>query len=241
MISATIQDLPKSLMLSVGLPDVHEMQFGLHAENSLQRQQLEACIAKKYLCVHQATSLKFLPVLLSMTNTHETLAAVGLNPGSCGPMFLEQYLNNPIEQSIASFARQPIDRHTLIEIGNLAVIRKGTGLLMFVVMSMALAACGYQWMVFTATPEVTKLIRRLGFDPQYIAEADSTRIISGKKHWGSYYEKNPKVMAGSLGKASRIAENNVALSKVRTEYQEEINSLSKSLAHFRQFNSMVQA
>ena len=208
-------------------------EFSLHSESSPLRNNLESYIAEKYKQAHKASISKFMPILLEMTKGGESQAALGLRPGHYRPMFLEQYLDSPIEQQISRLAKQPIDRCSLIEIGNLVVTQRRAGLLLFVILGKLVAEAGYDWLIFTVTGEVERLLRSLGFDPQYLVAADPARVKGGTENWGHYYDNNPRVMVISSAKAVSVMENSHALSEILTDYSQEITTISSSLSDYR--------
>ena len=168
--------------------------IGLYGTKCAEREALERFIAEKYLQVHSARLNEYLPVLLGVRYNEELVGAVGMRPGAYRPMFLEQYLDSPIEQQVAAFSKQPVDRCSLVEIGNLAIARKGHGPLLMAMMTAVLAEAGYEWMVFTVTEQVERLIGRLGFKPHYLKGAEPDRLVGDRSLWGSYYENNPRVI-----------------------------------------------
>ena len=212
-------------------------QFFLHSARSCDRQRLEQYIGERYNQAHQANVTRFMPVLLEMTIRDKTAAAIGLTPGRIRPMFLEQYLEKPIEQQISAIAKLPIDRHRVIETGNLAVTRRGAGLLLFMILASSVARAGYQWMVFTATDEVKRLINALGIQLHYLTDARPERLESGSGDWGTYYQNNPQVMVGNLLEAVTAIQDSPALSAILNVHQSEIAALANSLDDFRRHQS----
>jgi hypothetical protein len=74
-------------------------------------------------------------------------------------MFLEHYLASPVEQQIAALEKKPISRNQIAEIGNLVITHKPSGFILFLVLASVLDRAGFQWMTFTATPVVEKMLR----------------------------------------------------------------------------------
>lgn len=208
---------------------VARQQFSLHSESSADRPFIEQFIAERYQRTHNARITHFLPLLMHLAKENKPLAALGLRPGHYSAMFLEQYLDSPIEQQIASMEKQPVDRCSLIEIGNLAVLRKSAGLLLFMIMAMSLARAGFEWMVFTVTEQTERLIGQLGFNPRYLSAVDST-LARGQ--WGSYYEKNPRVMIGSLREASELANSSSFFVAMLSAYHNDITAIACSLRDY---------
>jgi len=208
-------------------------EFSLHSGCSPHRSQLETYITERYKQTHNASISSFMPILLNMTKEGKSQAALGLRPGHYRPMFLEQYLDSPIEQQISKLTKQPIDRCALIEIGNLVVSQRRAGLELFVILGKLVAEAGYEWLIFTVTGEVERLMRSLGFDPQYLVSADPARVKGGAENWGRYYDNNPRVMVHSSKKAVSIMGNSPALDAVLEDYSQEITMISSSLSDYR--------
>ncbi len=201
----------------------------LYFKGSPGRQEVEHYILEKYRQVHNAHVSEYLPLLVCIDKCDTPIGAFGLRPGHCRPMFLEQYLNSQIEQQVAVIARQPVDRCSLIEIGNLVVTRNGYGPLLMVVLALSLAQAGYDWMVFTATEQVERLMKRLGFKPHCLAAANPERLTGDLSLWGRYYDSSPKVMAGSLSNAVATVNNSRSLSCIAQQQQINIESIAGSL------------
>lgn len=207
--------------------------FMLHSEAGAERSIVEQYIAAKFKQSHGASIEKFLPFILEMRSDDSIDAAIGLRPGHFKPMFLEQYLDGPVEQQIAQFSNRPIDRSSLIEVGNLVVTKRAAGLILFLVVAAALAKANYEWMVFTVTPEVERLMQRLGFTPSYLVMADQSKLERNTTDWGCYYENAPKVMVGSLTEAQNIIDDNEILSTLVEKYASAVEQLAQPLVKHR--------
>ncbi len=221
----------RNTTLDTGEP-MAPVQFDLHGHSHRRREQLEDYIKEKYKQIYQARISEFLPLLLSMNYSRDPQAVVGLKPGSCGHMFLEQYIEMPIEQGIASLARQPVDRHSVVEIGNLVATQRGSSQLLFIILTAVLEEAGYRWMVFTATPQVEKLIRRLDFNPLVLASADPGKLGAQARNWGNYYDTQPRVNVGSIQQAITVLRANPAINNVLHNYQLVIDDLAQRLYHY---------
>ena len=206
--------------------------FQLHSRQSVERIRLESYISSKYHQVHEASISEFLPLLLEMRGI-QTEGCLGLRPGCFKPMFLEQYLKSPVEQQVARLTQQPIDRHALVEVGNLAATRKGSWIPLFVVMSMALYEAGFEWMVFTVTQEVERLMHFLNFQPRYLAPADPVCLENNQQLWGRYYEHNPRVMVGNLRCAAIKVKEKTTLASIAHHHSQAIETIAESLLNYR--------
>ena len=106
------------------------------------------------------------------------------------------------------------------------------GPLMMVMLAMSLAEAGYEWMVFTVTEQVERLMKRLGFEPQYLVSANPDRLEGDQSLWGSYYENNPRVMVGSLKTASEIIARDRRFSHIANQQRKNIMNISCSLRDY---------
>lgn len=205
----------------------------IHTDGCFGRQRIERYISQKYLQVHDARVSEYLPLLGGIRDEDELVGAFGLRPGQYRPMFLEQYLDAPIEQQVASIVGGPVDRCALMEVGNLAITGKGIGPLAMVVLASSLADSGYEWMVFTVTEQVERLMKRLGFNPYYLAGANPNRLESDSSTWGSYYKNNPRVMVGCIQSASELINSNRNLSNIANQQMQSISNIADTLRGYR--------
>lgn len=135
----------------------------------------------------------------------EILAAAGLRFADEEPLFLEQYLDGPIEQSVAVAFGRPVDRHSIVEIGSLASDSPDASLRLFGALASWLAADrGRRFAVATVRPEVERLLGRAGFGLTALAQANPDRLGDNAGEWGSYYDRAPKVFAGEIGDSSAL-------------------------------------
>jgi hypothetical protein len=191
------------------------------------RSELEDYIARRYARRHHAAIEHYLPHLLALKNGQRTYAALGLSSAHNQALFLEAYLDKPIEQVISQQFCTPVDRKRVVEIGNLAASQRAASTLLFTLLSALLDQAGYRWIVFTATPCVQALVASMGFSLQCIGEARAERIDAGD-NWGSYYETRPQVMVGCIDEAMRKAlspEMQVCL----TAHKQAINAIASRI------------
>lgn len=193
------------------------------------REATESYIASRFEAVHQARIRHFLPFLISVKQAQQRVAAMGIQPGHSGPMFLEQYLSSPVEQQIAALEKQPVSRDQIVEIGNLVVSHKPAGFMLFLLIASALSRAGFKWMTFTATPVVEKMIQRLGYSPFHLAEASAECLGDAAGEWGLYYEKHPRVMVGNLVDAQKHIQSCSQLNQAVKPFQHDIYCLAADI------------
>lgn len=167
----------------------------LLARQAAGRAEVETLIAREFQRKHQAEIRYFLPQLLSLRCAGTLTAAVGLQAATQGPLFLEQYLPQPIDQLLSEQLGQQVKREQILEIGNLVSARAGSSLLLMVALSELIAASRFRWVTFTATDEVQSLLSKLHYQPVLLATASADKLPQPQS-WGAYYQKHPQVMAG---------------------------------------------
>jgi hypothetical protein len=173
-----------------------------------RRGELEAFIAARFAQQYGARIRHFMPILLGMEDSAGRLqAAIGLRHASEGGLFLERYLDLPIEEAIAQQAGLAPCRAQIVEVGNLAASGAGSGSPLIAAMMISAAidqllAQGFDWGVFTGTGGLVGSLPRLGLAPLplplALGRADPARMGAEQAEWGSYYASQPRVMAGLL-------------------------------------------
>lgn len=171
--------------------------FHLASNSDEQRDKIESFIAARFHKCHDARISTFLPMLLAMQCYGKYTAALGINPARLEPLFLEQYLDQTAEQTVASVVKAPVSRASIVEIGNLVSNLNGATALLYLILLATLHRAGFRWVMFTATPEVQRSIGKSNFKIAPICVADPSRIAHPEQ-WGSYYDVQPQVMLGYI-------------------------------------------
>ncbi|MBZ2209768.1 thermostable hemolysin [Massilia sp. R798] len=163
------------------------------------RASLEAFIAQSFHASYGAILSHFCDTLLGCRDgSGQWIAALGYSLGEDGPLFLEQYLDAPLEQAIGARAGHPVARAEIVEVGNLAAAHPGAARALIVSMTRLLHAQGLHWVAFTATTSLLNSFTRLRLKPGVLAAADPHRLPDGGRRWGSYYNAQPQVMFGDI-------------------------------------------
>lgn len=172
----------------------------VHAPHDPSRVAVENFVRAIYRERYGADVRRFAPILVSLHDEHGALvAAVGYRPADRGPLFLERYLNGPVETLLGPGAAPP--RSNIVEVGHLAAGRAGEGRRLILLLGPHLAVQGFQWVVGTLTEELRQLFVRLGIAPLQLGVADPAALGDEAATWGSYYDHRPLVLAGELGAA----------------------------------------
>lgn len=164
-----------------------------------QRASFEKFIAERFGRAYGARVMHFLPRLLGVRDALSSWqAAAGYGAAAQASLFLEQYLDGPIEVVLERALGRPVPRAQVVEVGNLAAVSAGMARALIPMLARHLHRLGYRWVTFTATREVRNSFRRLGLRPLEVARADPDRLPDRGESWGSYYGRDPRVMAGRI-------------------------------------------
>jgi hypothetical protein len=167
--------------------------------NSAARGALEAFIRERFEHKHGAAVRSFLPVLLGLEDeAGRIVAAAGYRSADSGALYLEQYLGEGIESSIARRMGGTTSRAAIAEIGNFAAADCATAMTLVNVLAEFLVDRGHDWAVFTATRTVRGIMCRLGIELVELARAEQARVAARPDQWGSYYAHDPRVMLGHV-------------------------------------------
>ncbi len=159
------------------------------------RPQAEAFIKDVFLEHHQAQVSSFLPALFAVFDEAGVAnSALGVRNAAKEQLYLENYLDEPIETLIQPFAGKPVKRGQVVEIGNLASQNSLSCKALFVHITQHLQDQGVEWITCTGTSVLRIVFRRLGIKAVAIHEADQSRLGDEQYAWGSYYDNDPQVM-----------------------------------------------
>jgi hypothetical protein len=163
------------------------------------RADAEAFVRQRYASAFGADVQSFMPSLLvSVDATGAIRACAGTRDAKSGPLFLEQYLDEPVERVLRATFDERIDRADIAELGHLSGLGHGEGGGLIAPLLADLAARERRWLVFTATRGLRALFKRMGLNPVKLAPADPARLGAAADHWGDYYRHDPWVVAGPL-------------------------------------------
>lgn len=165
-----------------------------------ERPALEAFIAAEFSRVHGARVQHFCRMLAGCRDAGgRWVAALGYSLARDGRLFLEQYLDGPVETGIAQRIGTAVARTDIVEVGNLAGTSVGAARALIVFMTRHLHRQGLVWVTFTATRALLNSFARLRLVPSVLADADPARLRDAGRDWGTYYTGRPQVMFGNIG------------------------------------------
>lgn len=177
-----------------------------------RRAGVEAFVRHCYAKVYQADIVDFMPQLLGLYDDRQNLLAVlGYRAAADRGLFLENYLDAPVEQAISEKTGQRVERSGIVEVGNFAVAHPGGAQWLLLVLNAYLFAAGYEWGCATLVPVLRNAFQRLGAPLTYLASADPLRLGNDAGRWGSYYKHRPAVFAGHIGQGAAFLNSHMHL------------------------------
>lgn len=188
--------LLETVAASAPVPDpVRVAHIGV---GSPRRQEAENFIRDVFHRHHEAYVRSFTPNLLLLEQQERVIAAVGWRGAAQEPLFLERYLDEPVEILMQRLTGQEFSRERVVEVGHLASDKPGGSVQVIVSLARHLTRDGYEWVVFTATRELVRIFTKLGLPLLALAKADPARLGAQARDWGRYYDSQPIVVAGPI-------------------------------------------
>lgn len=165
--------------------------------DSADRKELESFVRIIYKRAHKAEINHFMPNLLSVRDTNGVLLAVcGLRHAHQEKLFLETYLDAPIEQLLSQLNDTEVSRNAVLEVGNLAVADPVNVRSLLASISLYLHSTQSEWAVFTGISVLRNSLFKLNMSLQLLGEASIERIPQHEHaSWGTYYNERPQVLA----------------------------------------------
>ncbi|MDP2154138.1 MAG: thermostable hemolysin [Methylotenera sp.] len=161
------------------------------------RREIEQFIHDVFAHTYGADVQHFMPQLISLRDeNNELVAAFGMRKAHIEPLFLERYLDAPIETVMSNRFNRVITRHQITEIGNLAVANpRNAGVLIANIIQHNLDI-NIEWCVATAHHSLQNGLVKGGRDVYALQGADKSRLSATEQAtWGSYYDNSPQVVA----------------------------------------------
>lgn len=172
-----------------------EFDLELVNEKDSAREEAEAFAKKCYRDSYGAEIKTFCHELLVLrASSGEIVSCVGINMAGESDLFLEQYLDTPVEQQIAAKLKRPVDRSKIAEIGTLATGHNGLCRLTMVGLAGLLKSRGIEHVAFTGIKSVRNALEHLGIPLHFLTTAKADRLKGGVGEWGSYYDAAPEVV-----------------------------------------------
>ena len=173
--------------------------FELIEHVGADRAAVEAFISQRFAESFGSRIEGFMPRLFSLRNRDgDICGAFGLRSANRN-LFLEQYLDTPIEKTIAARVGGSVERRTIVEVGHFSGAIPGAVRAMIGLLTERLHREGFEWVVFTGTAGLRNAFCRLGLCPIDV-QAATIDCLPEEEHaaWGSYYDHAPRVLVGNI-------------------------------------------
>jgi hypothetical protein len=183
------------------------MKFSIEICGPSHQRRIEAerLVQERFELTHAAKVRSFMPSLLLYTDCAGVLRGVaGARNATDEPLFLERYLDMPIESAICARTAAKVQRHQIVEIGNFACTKPYVATRFVASLPRFLIGQGHTWVTFTATNAVRRILSCLGARCVDLGRAEGACAGRDANDWGRYYASDPHVMAGFLPLARRI-------------------------------------
>lgn len=125
------------------------------------------------------------------------LAALGYTRAGEAPLFLERYLDQPIEAHASAVLNRQVARGSIVEIGNFAACSAMAILTLWGQAANDLGS-GSEIAAATLTAPLRRMFARIGVPIIEIASARPESLGNDAAHWGSYYDQDPRVCIGEI-------------------------------------------
>ena len=186
-----------------------------------ERRRVEAFIEDSYASAWGSQISVHYPTLMSVQDERGAIyAVVGFRSAAEEPLFLEQYLDAPVESALTTLLGVAVGRGAVVEIGSLASNGRGATIFLFAALARHLLASGSEFAVATATDALRGIFHRAGLGSLKLATVNLDWLIDYGLSWGAYYQANPEVLAGSIRAAceplDRFADETEVARAVRT-------------------------
>lgn len=159
-------------------------------------------IERRYAIVHGAVPVADYPhfCVVDAGGVDVPSAALGYRLASEERLFLEDYLDQPIEHAVSELFGRPTSRDRVVEIGAHASDRSRATVALWARTARHLDGVADVAVAVLTTP-LRSMFARLGIDIREICKADPARLPGGGAGWGHYYNLQPWVCAGLIAPA----------------------------------------
>jgi len=160
-------------------------------------QSITDLIERRFGTVHNAKPSPCYPDYVAVGDLPSTpRAALGVRFAGRERLFLEAYLDGPIETVISRAMEKPVSRDRIVEIGCLAADQPAALMQLLLETAERLDTAD---LIATATLTLPlqSMFKRIGMPLVRLATADPARVHRAVE-WGSYYAQAPAIFAGDV-------------------------------------------
>ncbi|MEO8308604.1 MAG: thermostable hemolysin [Pseudomonadota bacterium] len=159
-------------------------------------------IQGRYAAVHGTRPPVNYSRLRSTMRSDSEGAALGYRRAEAGPLFLERYLDVPVEEALLQRVGARLGRDRIVEIGCLAANSPPAMIELWTQVAAELHAQAEIATAVLSRP-LCSMLTRIGIRLFTLAPASAQRLGSEATQWGNYYSTDPMVCAAYLGDARK--------------------------------------
>lgn len=137
-----------------------------------------------------------------LTGPGAARAALGYRRATADPLFLERYLDQPVECAVSAALGHRVERGGIVEIGNLAAENAWSMIGLWGAAANDLGGSS-EVVVATLTAALRRMFARISVPVWLLAPADPARLGASAADWGSYYLCDPWVCAGPIAQGQK--------------------------------------
>ena len=168
--------------------------FSIVGPDSSERTYLESRIRSGFGTHFGACIEGFMPRFALYKTLLGSSGVIGVRGADEDRLFLERYLNQPVEQTISEAAGLKVSRERIAEVGQFVTDDREVVAPFFRDLVPFLKSEGYDWVCFTGTRRIRAILDRVGFHGLPIAAAEKSRVADDCNDWGNYYDHQPVVI-----------------------------------------------
>lgn len=159
-------------------------------------------IERRYASAHGAVPAAEYPhfCIVGSGGEERPAAALGFRFASDERLFLEAYLDDPVEEAVARALGMKVGRDRIVEIGAHASESSRAVMTLWARTARHLGGVA-DVAVAVLTAPLRSMFVRLGIPITEICEALPARLPDGGEGWGRYYDQRPLVCAGLISEA----------------------------------------
>lgn len=164
-------------------------------------------IERRYAAIHGAVPATDYPHFCVVDSEPEMgpIAALGFRLAGEERLFLEDYLDDPIERVVSEKLGNRVNRDRIVEIGAHASAQSRATVALWARTARHLNGVA-DVAVAVLTGPLRLMFGKLGIDIHDLGAADPARLPEGASDWGGYYDLQPRICAGLIAPAlSKLA------------------------------------
>ncbi|MCW5253060.1 thermostable hemolysin [Streptomyces sp. SHP 1-2] len=139
------------------------------------------------------------------TGREEIQACAGISYPENGEVFLEQYLDAPVEEILSAHAGEFVDRRDILQVSSIASVRPSAGMELIQAFPLVFACLGRPYAAMTMTGRLAAVMQRVGVVLHPVCQADGSRLPAAElARWGRYYATRPVVGYGHISEQTDL-------------------------------------